>query len=573
MRDLEIGVSYSKNTIHRHDTGKRLPENMDAVRRYANTLECTSEEREELATAYIFSCLLNIGMQSEEAIRIVQNNHFTPNDMDSLMLAADEAIKRGAFAEATIWLHAAKKLHRQIEKLAMPIEMMLGEAAYGAGHLRQASKHFENALTQIGLSRPKSKVGILFDLVKQLSQYFLYRFVLRLPKRSYSEKEKIGLHSGDRLTHAYFVNNDKLLTAYYVFKGLNHVESLADSLEVFNYRARFYAKTAVICGAVKLLQPFAEQYIEAATEAMAIGNDPYTQSIISTVIGMYYYGQGDWQKVVEFCEDGIEAAREIHHWRHEAEASALIASTHYYWKSNWQLSFASYDVLEEEARKYGDEQIQGLIQVANGLKHLHSGNLKEAQSNLQRANSLAMRAEDEFLLIVTGGLLGQVFLRQGEIDLAEHHADLVIKKVMHAPLMPGNAEGLRRAVEYHLFRAEQSPSHAHLEQAKQACQRLKNYAELFPRSWPMYHAYKGWYYWLVGRYSKAAHHGIKGCQIANQLEIYYDEGVGYYLLGRNILRHTANKRHEALAHLKAARTILLSLDAVYELEEIERLLA
>jgi transcriptional regulator with XRE-family HTH domain len=541
LRDVERKIYLSKSHVQRIEQNESLPPSLDLVERFAHVLGCSPEELALLRSAYIVTVLVSIGMDRETASSFaLQDNSSVPNvDLDQLFSMAQSAITHGIFEDVVRWLEPLKTLQQNISQNAPQLEYYLGDAKYGSGHLSEAGEHFEELLRLLGHPLPQSLAVRFFStgisLLRQIRNLIFFNDPEQTPPRQNAKDEnewQLVVHACWRLSYIYYNNNDRWLATYYSLKGLNMTEASPFMPYAQDYRVRFLSNMVMAAGFVGR-HSVAEMYVRRINRIEPNLGDTEIKSDVNLVVGVYYFGQAQWNECHRRLEQSAEIALERGDLRHHAISQAFVASA-YYWQGNWEKSFALFDYLYIFAKKHGDQQMIALSMYSKALRALYRGKHDIALRFSQISECLAREElQDNLVQIQANGLLTKIYAHMGQLELAYKHAKRIEDLSRMTSTTAGTLEGYSRLTEFYLWGWETYGNREFKDGAKRSLKRMAAHTRMFNVFSPLYWSYRGWYEFLAGRPDKALKFAARSVKEAQELGMSAHENVARKRL-RNI---------------------------------------
>jgi len=293
---------------------------------------------------------------------------------------------------------------------------------------------------------------------------------------------------------------------------------------------------------------------------------------VAMTTGMYLIHRGAWNEAEETLAKGVEVAGRIGELRRMVECAGFWASMLNI-RGDFSGGIDRAHFAYTSAFRRRDSYHQFHMLVIQAQSYLRQGQ----PSDLDTAHQLMVEAESQLNdttpdFIRYYGVLAEVHLRRGNLDLARESAELTLEATKKTA-RPQNfyvfvAYAGVSAVMIALWQAadEQSPDHKTLQEAaRQSCKNLWTFAQVFPFSKPRAHLWQGVYHWLDGHPQKAHKHWRKCVQQAQKLQMPYDEALAYYQMGCHSIEGDLHRRE----NLNKAIAIFERLGAFYDLQQAE----
>ena len=186
-----------------------------------------------------------------------------------------------------------------------------------------------------------------------------------------------------------------------------------------------------------------------------------------------------------------------------------------------------------------------------GRVHRWRGNWQEARTALTRSEELANTVPDYMTQVEVLGQLGQLYLRQGELEralatLRESQRLSVKHNVVHAIYVTPLRNGLAEAYLLAAQRNDGTDRADWLRKAKPACRAALKHGKAFRGGLPEAMRLQGIYEWLRGKRAGARKWWQRSIDLAEELGQPYDLGMTHLEMGRRLGERAHLERAEAL---------------------------
>jgi len=407
-----------------------------------------------------------------------------------LSLATKEALDESANRDAELMANRALVM---VKEHKLPISQFAhflsyqGKACYGLGRLDEAKSYYVNATKAYGTPFPKTKLGLVFSVIKEIiKQYYYARRGEKISKPSPKRQEVLVASAS---AHAevqiiYYWSGDKLNTVYACLRAVNLAcasGTLPRALVITN------SNLGLVSGVIPL-HKVANYYIELASQQSLILNHAPTAGWITIPTGTYYSGLGHWEKSESSFQQGLKIFKSIGDERNwatlsSARNSALII------KGELAQALKSYRTLYNSGIRRDDPQSigWGLLGQARALVRLND--FDKIQDLLDEAAPLLDRLPYGQRLdhLTISALLN---IRSGSIDLALSQLSACMDLLMR----PGQITLFCGALQLTILnlaiknRGDQEKADEYSNKTEKF---LKTFAKIFPISKACYHYSKG----------------------------------------------------------------------------------
>ena len=499
--------------------------------------------------------------------------------IDYLEKAGEQAMESYANQEAVGFYSEALALDARLEPGSNRLrrgrwERGLGEAYYRLTQFTEAEEHLEKALVLLGRPLPSAPVRLVISLVGGLLEQALHRLWPSLfIGRSQGEERARFLESYLAYEHLadiynYSQRNRLLIIGY--GNAFFQMHNLAERAGPSPHLARSNSNMYLIMGNIGL-HSLAEAYHNRAEETVKSVNDLPAMLRMRIANGIYRTGIGQWAKAQGSFRQAIEISDRLGDRFQWGQAIGILEKNIYF-QGEFAHALKMSDDLYEAVRHGDNLLIQGWGLYSQGENKLRLGKIDEAISFIEAALAIYTQSPDRQIEPLIYGLLAVARLHKGEHGLARsaaHKAAELIAELSFPFFFL--LEGYAGVAEVYLALWEASSNRPVAERktleksARQACKALHKFARVFPigrtRAW----LWKGLYFWLAGKGSKAMGAWQKGLAAARKLEMPYDEGLLHYEIGRHLDAPDPARKE----HLARACEIFERLGASYDLERAQ----
>ena len=507
-----------------------------------------------------------LAVHAHYAEDIIKESHYSA-------LAGEQSLANGANQEAVNFLERAIKLTKQLnpnhESIAK-LEYLLGESYYALGRMPDSRTHIETALTLLD-AYPKNKKNLTSALVGQVFGQLWTRIVRRgmgnRTRRNDNESLIIASRACERLTQVFYIDNDKIGSAFCVLQGLNLAEKAG--VQAQSEQARFYSSMSVAAGSAPLHR-IAEMYIRLANKAAEKIDDLDAKGWVTLVQGVYTSGRAQWERAETLLKDSIDQFHTIGNIRRWEEGMVFLA-TNYIWEGRWEESVANWHDLIESADKYDDMHIHSLALYWSSILHLFQDDGDYAEKAINDMQNLIVKSlDDSFFSRVNMAAIQTLFaLYRGDVQSATMFAEQ-ISQFMEGTEPTGVGVYAVHLIEVtaYLMLMEADASAVNIEKVQPALKRFVAYSKIFDVGMPMLKTFESWLASLTGDHAKASRLTEEALQHAKTLKMPFDEAVASFHAGRLLPADDANR----VAHLSRARHIFKDIDAKWYLKQIDDIL-
>lgn len=481
-------------------------------------------------------------------------------------MAGQRAVRNGAYQEGLNFLTRALELTRvenpKPEEVVRDAfwQVMRAEAFFGLGRIEDSWKAFREVARLLGQPAPENPQTK--DLLHQVGQRILSRFI---GKRQCPDDEvmrvKLLAGSYEMLCLLDLFSNRMTSSLSAALECLKQAERLGDSPE--------YARALATMALASSLAPsrfFAERYAAAALKvATRIGHES-TTARVQEFLGMYYMGEGRWDKTEENFKKAIVGFQLVGDRRREIECTCLLSTwTHYRgdFTNRVKLGQRVFDL----GHATGDLQAQawGMLDQIESLLNL--GDFERVRSlgnDLKRHLGQNVYGADE---IMAYGLLAALEMRIGRFAESLPHAEkaLAVMSKM-SPTIVYNLEAYAAVTEIYLkgwrMSPEGDPARADFAaKAREACACTRRFAKIFRIGHARALLLTGVENELSGNLSQAVRLSREGLAAAIALDMPYEEALAHRQLARLLPDGDRNRDSE----LARARELFGKMAAKYDL--------
>ena len=447
--------------------------------------------------------------------------------------------------------------------LHLKFERRLAEAYYWSGDLSESLLHLENLMRLLGRPIPRSQVrlvaGLAWQVLKQIG-HLIWPGPVPRRIREGTPYHIESVRAYYQLSEIYFLYNKPLPLIYALLNTLNLAERQEPSSEL----SWAYAGVGNVIGLIPI-HSLAKLYIQRARSIAEQLENPYDQAYVALVASLYLSGFGYSASTQEDLENALQIFERTGDHRRMGETIAILAVLTGF-KGDLKTTEALYDRLFSMAMKRDNELFEAWALVGQAeLNFLHS----EYQSGIEkltRARELLQENIDRSEEIRAAGLLAKAHLYAGQYDQALEIAEEGYKLIAQSqpPTVFSMAVGYSGVMEVFLRLWElklsnpaiidQSPSQLQ-RSVKKSLQPLRSFSRVFKAGLPYKLLWGGVYDCHKGRKSKALSSWQEGLEIAERLELRYEQGLIHSELARCL--DPGDPARED--HLLAAREIFAEL--------------
>jgi tetratricopeptide (TPR) repeat protein len=446
----------------------------------------------------------------------------------------------------------------------------LGLAHYGLGSLPDCERHIREALRLLENPLPGSNaqfaLGLLPQVLRQvLHRYFSSRFIGSISNEQERDVAIDVARLYELMGRIYFYSNETLPVIYCTLRFINTAEMAGPSPEL----ASSYASMAVMAGFAQL-HSLAESYVVRALTVAKQINQPSNLITVDVVTGVYELGVGKWENVRAKALEAQGLSVQLGDYRQWGDATDLLAENALI-SSDLEHAAHTQKILLEEARKRHNPLQQGWSLfglAAIGIRH---GNEAEAIPMLEEALQILEELPNLASSINTNGQLALAHLRLGQHSQALAYAGVVLDLAANiSPTVYSMDIGFAAVsdVYFELWEKALRDSNRYLEAqkyksfAERSIKLVRGFEKVFPIGKPVTPYYQGWYEWLNGKPEVAIQLWKKGLEVAQHLNMPYQEGLLRVKLGA-ALKNDPDARRE---HFERAIQIFELMGAAHELQ-------
>jgi hypothetical protein len=473
----------------------------------------------------------------------------------------------------------------------------------GLGLIHDCENHMKRALELLGWPVPRNRFRLGVALAGQVLRQVRHRW---RPKRhvgswQHSPRAETALEAAnacDRLMRVCFWSGDVLLMFYSALRNINLAERVGPCAELATAYASLLGMTSLVP-----MHSAAETYSRLAygiIRGQGSGNRSQESSRLITdpslltpelpraahhwptlMDGIYRTQIGAWDNAKRAYAAGETVLKEIGAVRELEESYACQAAT-LCLAGDFAGSVERARQSFESGARRGDTQTQcfGLLHAARSLFRL--GRLDEAREALETKRKLIGRIPDQTMEIETEELAATSCLLAGDLAGARVAADSAARLIQRsAPLVWYLIPAYDIIATVYLVLSAESKvlsssqhsglgtQHSALKEAGRACKTLFKCAKVLRICQPCAWRHWGELHWMAGNSDRAVASWHKSRQLAQQLQMPYDEGLVHLELGRH-LAETAEKREhiaralELLAPIANDGPIMVAAKAEWE---------
>jgi tetratricopeptide (TPR) repeat protein len=450
----------------------------------------------------------------------------------------------------------------------------LGKANWGLGKLGTCQQHLQEAVHSLGQPMPSTNGRLLMGLLGQCIHQIFNRFwSYRLSSKKGEEHTAvIAAKVYEQMAEIAYLASKMLPTIYCTLCAVNMAEKAPPSSTL----AITYGNMMIACGSFGLHR-LAVKYGELAERVATMLADLPTSGAVAERQGIYHNASGHWAQSEQVHEQAITIFRELKDERNLSDCLSNLAYVAYfqgdftrykaYWAQLDTLAQISHNVQHQSWAYTG--QAQGLV----GL-----GRLDEAMQMLAKAEPLLEHATATLIgKMGYYSILALAQVRRGEYLEALSAADTVLNMLEQSrPISYVVVYVYNELAEVFLSLWERAllgdPSTSPFlfvlkEKAHAICRSFFLFSMLHPVGRPYAVFYRGKCQMLARQNRQAYRTWQKCLRQAQKLQMVYLTGVVHYELSQ------CTKEAEHWAHWQQAKEIFTRLDAAYNLEQVENLLA
>lgn len=487
--------------------------------------------------------------------------------------AGDEALRNGAYEEAAEFFQARiKRRKADVPKEYQPeerlqwasLERRLAAALMGLGQLEESRTHNLRALVWLGEAAPTSAASCLLRLVPQVARQVVHRV---RGKRNFATPEASPQLEGakifEQLAEIYYLGNDTPGFLYACLRMLNLAETSGPTPEL----ARAYANMGLTAATVPC-RKLAASYLRQARETVEQVDHLPSEAWVNFTTGIYYVGLGSWNLAREHLTKALELYRNLGDYRNLGTASTVWGGS-YYFAGNFREALRIWTEHHERSQRRGDVLQQAWGHGGCALNLFRLGNFSETIIQAEQALAIFETNKDRISEIMVLGVLAVAKHRQKDLNGATEAANTVWQKIraLGRPTSYLLLEGYSAVIEVFLansqFVSEQTDRRHDLATARSAWKAMKTYARVFPIGRPRLTYWQGQIALCNGSAEKAVTHWRRGLQIAEQLEMRYEQALLHWALAQNI-----PDSHVQTIHRQSALELFQDCEAGYDLKMI-----
>jgi serine/threonine protein kinase/tetratricopeptide (TPR) repeat protein len=440
--------------------------------------------------------------------------------------AGQQAFSSSAYQQAIAQLTRALELKDDAgfttEEQA-DFERIVGESYFGIGRLTESTLHLKRAVKLLGYTWPTSLPGMLAHLNRVTARQFLHRV---MPGTRTSKSSIKRLASGslafERISHAYYFENENFPTLYAALSALNLAEQAGPSPEV----VRGLATLHIVAGIVPM-HGLARYYGKLAYETAEKIENASASGWIDHVSGVYHSGIGELDKGAALLEGAMEVWTKLGDTRRWQESLTLWGMTEFA-RGNLERSEQMRRELFESAVKTDSDQAKvwgplGLAEIA-----LRRGQFHEAYQHIEEAQKSpeGIRLVEKIWL---HGMLALALLSMDEAEDAKEHALESLKLSLgSSPNGYYALEGYSGAAEVLLELWKQNPTGENWRNAQRGLRSMKKFGSVFPIGEARALTWAGWAKALKGDHVGAKALWEKALLSAETYHVPYERGLISY---------------------------------------------
>lgn len=490
-----------------------------------------------------------------------------------------QALAGGAYVEAANYFEEAirlaglhhKTLRASKEQLAS-WEYQLAEAYFGLGRLEKSGIHFENSAKLLGYPSHKSRGRLLISVLAQVAKQAFRLFTGRLPHPAKNIDAVLGAsRAHERLVEIYYFAQNRPLLLHSALLALNLAQHAPNSPDL----ARGYIVAATVCGVIPL-HGLAQKYKQLAQETAGKTNHLPSIARVASRSGLYNIGIGEIEKANQELDQAVEIAERLRDFRQSGESASLRAWTSYL-VADYEDNILRFNNVYKVALQTGNLQFQNWGQwgQAHGLVRLNR--LAEAKEALNRVIERFKKDEDSGAKVIAYGLLSLIAMHQQDWETMLHYGkELTLPNKKSARFSIADFEGFASVAEVFLTLWERELQASFLPSigfsleecklhAEYACKGMSNYARVYDIGKPRAALMNGWLSFLQDKNEDAVKQWSEGLQVAETLNLKYEQARLHYTLGLHLPAGDASIQ----THYQFAYQVFTDVNAVLDLKNVK----
>lgn len=487
-----------------------------------------------------------------------------------LQKAAQALLRTGAHQAATPLL--AQALHfadepgcvLSIDERA-ELHRLYADALFGMGDIEHSSEHAEQTLALHHISIPKHGLPLLLYLVLQLIEqlYWLLRTPLRTQPRS--EHALTTAHAAMRLSSCHFADSRQRLPS---LVSTLLAANLANRAGPSGPRAIPYATLGYVTAMLKIPR-LPQRYFRDALDDAQIRGDMHSQVAVAAFECALYQSRGQWAKVDECAQRGIQAA--------ESSGDPLGIETLVMVQAGKELLVGQLDAaaahLEQVCRSTGLRRAERSRGWALSLLALQRFWRRQPEQALELAQSAVFCFDTEHGNDAANpkALMSALLLAQGQAEKAHRLAEDTIAILQRRPLFFQMWPSCSMLLDTLLQLLEQEPDQTSpsacklVEQIELVLHMLKLMCRMAPIGRSIYLRSCGSLLRISGQTQPARRLLRKAILVAQQFKVPMSEAAANLELGKLAAPHSA-ERSEALLQ---AKQLAQSVGCLHLLDRID----
>lgn len=434
----------------------------------------------------------------------------------------------------------------------------LAEAHFRLGNMTGCSQHGRLALKAMGRPNPRTTMGNVASLFKQMFVRLFQRWFpgLYRVKDEQEQRNRIeAVRVQNRLTEVHIYNEDAVRCLDSGLRELNTAEPAGQSPEL----GRAYAILACILGTIPL-NGVAREWAKRALAAVEASDQSTALSYVLSRVGVYNLYVAHWDVAVERLHRSIDVARSIGDRRSREEAMSILGLVLFY-NGQFQESLRLWEEVDTSTQFSGDEQITAWSLFGRAQSLLRMGSPSNALPLFNESVAwVASKGSDSEKLWMYGNL-ALTHLRQGNMDEARAVADKILPLAMARPVAYWTQGGGAAVAEVYLSLWEDGYGDVQRE-ARKAVKGCRNFGKSFPFGRSQAWLWDGLLWQLQGNPDKARASWEKCIEISEEISTPWERGRAHLEMGRFQPADDPSRRH----HLKQALAILEPLGTVWEVQ-------
>lgn len=446
---------------------------------------------------------------------------------------------------------------------------MLADATLGLGDVTRVISQASEAVSLLDEPLPEGTWAWVYLLLWQSAIQFWHVLTPRHWHERPGAVQKRQMEAAlacERLSEAYYFRSDVLRMLAVTVKALNLAEGAGED----NGAYRAYAIMGMLVGMFRL-HMLAGFYFKLGRAVARRSSDRRGDAIMLYYEAVYQSGYARWEDVIANGSAGLQVSRALG-VRYEIGICLTILLLAEYFHGRFPAALALSRELLTEARAASNVQHQSWGHYTAAESLIPLGRLEEAMAELQQAQALFARHDDELSRIIVQGLKALTLARQENWALSLQEADAALALIRRSiPYNWASLEGYAGTAEAYLLLQEHYQRSGDAREilvahsAREALTALKQFAQLYPIGRPRLHHLLGRTAWLERRRSRARREWERSLGWARRLDMPFEEALTHYDIGRY------TQAPVQAGALERAHAIFVHLGCQFHLKAIERL--